>query len=261
MKNIITFFTILFFSLFYSQKGYITYGFVTALGIGNAKAPENYSILVFNKQLSYYITAKESLEKGKDRLDQKSYTNDNDEEGTIYNGTKMSKEGDQVVNHLAKKTMWSNLWYRKQVYVKEIAPQINWKIEKETKKIGKFLCNKATATFRGRQYTVWYTPEIPLPYGPWKLQGLPGLILEAYDSNKFVYWYSKTIEYPSNTKEAVEYLSIPINDKFITYQQFKTFQKQELEKIEEKAKIMNKQFPEVEFSNVAKLKDMFIECE
>lgn len=261
MKNIITIFTVLFFSLIYSQKGYVSYGFIPALGIGNAKAPENFALLVFNKQLSYYVTAKESLEKGKDRFDQKSYTNNDDSEGTIYNGIKMSEEGDQVVNHLAKKTMWSNLWYRKQVYIKETTPQINWKIEKETKKIGKFVCKKATTTFRGRNYTAWFTNEIPLPYGPWKLNGLPGLILEAYDSNKFVYWYSKNIEYPSNTDADVQYLSIPIKEKFLTYQEFKFFQKQELEKIEEKSKIMNKQFPQVEFSNIANLKDMFIECE
>ena len=133
--------------------------------------------------------------------------------------------------------------------------------EKETKKIGKFVCKKATTTFRGRNYTAWFTNEIPLPYGPWKLNGLPGLILEAYDSNKFVYWYSKNIEYPSNTDADVQYLSIPIKEKFLTYQEFKFFQKQELEKIEEKSKIMNKQFPQVEFSNIANLKDMFIECE
>ena len=39
--------------------------------------------------------------------------------------------------------------------------------------------------FRGRLYTAWYYPDIPLPIGPWKLQGLPGIILEAYDAEAF----------------------------------------------------------------------------
>lgn len=245
--------------LCFSQKGFVKYSYFHALTIGNAKAPESQSYLVFNKQASYYVTAKESLEKGEDRTGQKTYANE-DGGGAIYNGIKMSEEGDQTVNHLSKKTMWSNLLYRKQVYVKEATPIINWKIGKETKKIGKFNCKIATANFRGRNYTAWFTPEIPLPYGPWKLQGLPGLILEAYDTNKFVYWTAKSIEYPSNTKEDVKYLDIPIKEKFITYAEFKKFQQAEFDRLVEKGRIMKKDHPEVNMLG-AKIPDMFVECE
>ncbi len=44
-------------------------------------------------------------------------------------------------------------------------------------------CLMATTVFKGREWIVWFTPEIPLSDGPWKLCGLPGLILEAYDVN------------------------------------------------------------------------------
>ncbi|WP_155952925.1 GLPGLI family protein [Prevotella sp. HUN102] len=40
-------------------------------------------------------------------------------------------------------------------------------------------CKKATADFRGRHWEVWYTEQIPVSLGPWKLNGLPGLILKA----------------------------------------------------------------------------------
>lgn len=45
-------------------------------------------------------------------------------------------------------------------------------------------CQMATATFKGRVWSAWYTEDIPLDNGPWKLGGLPGLILRAYDSEK-----------------------------------------------------------------------------
>ncbi|KAF5037770.1 hypothetical protein DSECCO2_561170 [anaerobic digester metagenome] len=60
----------------------------------------------------------------------------------------------------------------------EIHPQ-PWTIESDTCRILNYLCNKATAKFRGREYEVYFAPDIPVNEGPWKLYGLPGLILAA----------------------------------------------------------------------------------
>ncbi len=67
------------------------------------------------------------------------------------------------------------------LYWYERRPQQAWELEEGGKEILGFPCKKATAHFRGRHYTAWYTPEIPLPYGPWSFHGLPGLILEIKD--------------------------------------------------------------------------------
>ena len=58
-----------------------------------------------------------------------------------------------------------------------------WEISDESKEIMGYQCFKATTDYRGRRWTAWFTPEIPIQDGPWKLCGLPGLILEAKDNH------------------------------------------------------------------------------
>lgn len=45
-----------------------------------------------------------------------------------------------------------------------------------------YRCSLATATYKGRTWYAWYAEDIPFDAGPWKLGGLPGLILRAYDA-------------------------------------------------------------------------------
>lgn len=59
---------------------------------------------------------------------------------------------------------------------------IVWKIEPDTKKIDKFMVQKATTEFGGRSWTAWFTQELPFQDGPYKFSGLPGLILEMQDN-------------------------------------------------------------------------------
>lgn len=64
----------------------------------------------------------------------------------------------------------------------EISPQ-EWTIDSDTCRILDYLCYRATTKFRGREYEVIFAPEIPINEGPWKLYGLPGLILAAKTSD------------------------------------------------------------------------------
>ena len=69
--------------------------------------------------------------------------------------------------------------------------QFDWQIEQETKTIEGFTVQKAITSFTGRAYTAWFTTEIPISDGPYKFNGLPGLILEITDTQG--YWDFKFV--------------------------------------------------------------------
>lgn len=66
--------------------------------------------------------------------------------------------------------------------VNETIPPQDWEITGDTLTVLNYLCQKAETTFRGRSYNAWFTLDIPVNDGPWKLYGLPGMILKAEDS-------------------------------------------------------------------------------
>lgn len=68
-------------------------------------------------------------------------------------------------------------WFR---YEEEM-PQLKWELTDSTATILGYECQSATCDFRGRKWTAFYTEDIPVMDGPWKLSGLPGLIMKASD--------------------------------------------------------------------------------
>lgn len=71
-------------------------------------------------------------------------------------------------------------WYQ----YKEDVPDFTWKLSSESTMILGYNVQKATTTFKGRDYTAWYTKDIPTPEGPFLFSGLPGLILRVEDDQK-----------------------------------------------------------------------------
>ena len=79
--------------------------------------------------------------------------------------------------------------------IEEFVHPMQWEILTDTGTIAGIPVRKAKSRFRGRCFTAWYAPRIPLDNGPWKLGGLPGLILEAYDEKKEVVFRFRSLRY------------------------------------------------------------------
>ncbi|MDR0745015.1 MAG: GLPGLI family protein [Mediterranea sp.] len=78
-----------------------------------------------------------------------------------------------------------------------------WDIISQDTLIVGYNCQKAQTHYRGRTWDVWFTPAIPINDGPWKLCGLPGLILYAKDSKgDFLF---ECIEIENGGNEAVHF--------------------------------------------------------
>jgi GLPGLI family protein len=99
-------------------------------------------------------------------------------------------------------------FYKNKMYlINDKVPDVFWMIEPESqKKIHNFTCTKAVGQFRGSEIVVYFTTDLPLPFGPWKFKGLPGVILEAYvanDKQNYSFTVSKVI-YPHKNDISLE---------------------------------------------------------
>ncbi len=145
--------------------------------------------LIFNNSISYYSKGKSDTPKKQE-------------------GEKIIQEETELKGKYGYNTnLKTNLFFFKTIIgdsiflQKEKTTKIPWKIDPKSKgTILGYTCKKATGMFRGRVYTVWFTTEIPVKFGPWKLNGLPGLILEAKDALNEVTFTVEKIKHLKESK-------------------------------------------------------------
>lgn len=79
---------------------------------------------------------------------------------------------------------------------KEPAQLFDWELQNDTMTIAGFLCQKAICDYGGRKWIAWFTSDIAFTSGPYKFQGLPGLILSVYDSQNHWKFNMREIDHP-----------------------------------------------------------------
>lgn len=189
----------------------------------------DYNLVIKNEQSLYFNTT--------DSLEQFKYSKFIDS---------AKKSGDVVVVKLAdnvsaqikedlfyKNYQKDSLFYNdyitnKKLVIRENLQLFNWElVPNQDKTILNYNCKKAVSSFRGRKYEAYYTDEIAPYGGPWKFDGLPGLILAVKSTdNYFVLEATKLI-----LNKDKEIIANPYtNQKTMSWQDFKTGYRKLIEK-------------------------------
>jgi GLPGLI family protein len=188
MKKVIFIFLLVFAVKLQSQnsieeKGFISTGEIEYIMYVKFKNPDPYlAKLIFNTSNAVY-----------------DYKGSTKGENTIDKGNNKMTYIKDTTSYKLLLSKKSNMLYEKSkrgYYVYEKIPELKWILLKETKVFKEIKCSKAFTWFRGRKYYAWYASSISSSFGPWKLNGLPGLILEAYDESENVYFKFKSLKIP-----------------------------------------------------------------
>lgn len=91
----------------------------------------------------------------------------------------------------------------------EAMPDMEWVLTDSVTDVLGYECRAAVCNFRGREWTAFYSEEIPIMEGPWKLQGLPGLIMKA--SDKDGHYRFECIGIKSNASRPITIYKVPYN--------------------------------------------------
>lgn len=89
----------------------------------------------------------------------------------------------------------------------EECPKFKWTLVPESMTIEGYKASKAIMEYGGRNWTAWYTEEIPVDGGPYKFCGLPGLIVKMSSDDGSYTW----------TMTGIEKKSVPVFEKKFVY--------------------------------------------
>lgn len=134
---------------------------------GNRSEWKVYTRLYFSERESKYEDSEEKAERDDD-------------------GYSWRKDAYTIKRNFADNTMVDVMTVLGKNYIIEDTLQMpNWKILNDMKEVAGHICMNAfwEDTLKQQQITVWFALDLPVPAGPERLCGLPGIILEADVNN------------------------------------------------------------------------------
>ncbi len=229
--KLLTFLIVVFFSIKdgYAQHpdldnktiGSVSYHFLHQRDTLSEKYYEESMGLVFSKHSALYFSLnKETRDSAMKKMMEEQMKNASDGAHLKINLTGLpSVTPGAYYSFYQRSTVGVLRPYMKIDYVyDQTLSNINWTISNEAKEIAGFNCNKALGFFGGRLYEAWFCSDIPVSAGPWKLHGLPGLIMEAADTSgqvRFLFQSFSTTDFYNKTT-----IALPTNAEKTTKEDF-----------------------------------------
>lgn len=215
MKSYILIFTLFIFQISFAQKTIeIEYQSIIRSDSININWQATYQLQI-NTHYSIYFK-NTTLKNNKE----------NSGNSIIFKPKNSSKNNDFLFKDYEKNEMISKdlISFRFKV-IKDSINNFNWQIKKDTITILGYKCNLAETNFRGRNYKVWFASDLQAG-GPWKLDGLPGMILKA--DTKDGYYSVEASSLKINTTENINDYGNPFADEkeFYSWVEFKNLYKE-----------------------------------
>ncbi|WP_100613583.1 GLPGLI family protein [Confluentibacter citreus] len=205
---------------------------------------QNDSILVYKIEYERKITPENFTKSLTASLELKTYPDLNisvfdisdSAENSASGGVKNDPDDDQSLIYTPKgenlrcvfKDYNNNQMFNKQdiafkyFTIKDSLTIFNWQIKEDTKEILGYKCQLAVMTFRDRNYSAWFSPDLPIG-GPWKYDGLPGMILSIKSDKAFIEF--EAIGIISRKIEATAIKNPFEKDKTVSWSEFKNLYK------------------------------------
>ncbi len=189
IEKLFLFWAVAFSSALLSQNSNIEVGYTHYLNLG--KATQSDWTLIFDSSKSLFIETSKPrfIDPNDSKIDNSDFLKS---KVFITSSPDINR---YVLTDFKSDTLWHQTYILSKPYmVYEMLLKPKWNILDEFKNIDTYVVQKATTRFRGRNYTAWFSSEFPVSFGPWKMNSLPGLILEVYDELNQVHFIVNKIK-------------------------------------------------------------------
>ena len=171
--------------------------YIQVANTGGDASKNGYATLLFNNNQSLYI--QNSAPKQDSSFNSGEY---------VYSTMFGDNEGFPILKIHSARKLYCKItcprFSKNHCIVTDTFGTIAWTLHPEHKRFGQYDCRRATGKYRGRDYEAWYTLDIPISTGPFKLGGLPGLILEARTLDGIVKFQFSSLEISSNIPDIIK---------------------------------------------------------